>query len=137
MNSALHDVFPNSYHGYCCENMSMILKSRCRPNATQLALFWRACKAGSVLAFEQHYERLKNALPSQATWLDNIDRDKWALAYFPCIRFNVLVATFPDVISLLLFDEQNVPIMRLIDAVRHTIQVCVNKRSRGNNLYKL
>ncbi|KAL4589968.1 hypothetical protein LXL04_002881 [Taraxacum kok-saghyz] len=73
---------------------------------------------------------LKNALPTQATWLDNITRDKWAMAYFPCIRFNVLVATIPDAISLLLFDEQNVPIECLIDAVRHTLQVCVNERSR-------
>ena len=79
--------------------------------------------------FEHHYERLKNALPSQARWLDNIGRDKWARAYFHCIRFNVLVATIPDAISLLLFDEQNVPIECLIDAVRHTLQVCVNEHS--------
>ncbi|KAL4579914.1 hypothetical protein LXL04_016084 [Taraxacum kok-saghyz] len=131
MNSALHSVLPNSYHGYCCDNVSMILKSRCRPNATQVVLFWRAFKADYVLAFEHHYERLQNALPSQARWLDNIGRDKWARAYFPCIRFNVMVATIPDVISLLLFDEQNVPIETLIDAVRHTLQVCVNERSRG------
>ncbi|KAL4581060.1 hypothetical protein LXL04_017268 [Taraxacum kok-saghyz] len=39
------------------------------------------------------------------------------MAYFPCIRFNVMVATIPDAISLLLFDEQNVPIECLIDAV--------------------
>ncbi|KAL4584718.1 hypothetical protein LXL04_009326 [Taraxacum kok-saghyz] len=97
----------------------------------QLVPLHRSCKAGSVLAFEQHYKRLKNALPTQAMWLDNIARDKWAMAYFPCIRFNVMVATIPDAISLLLFDEQNVPIECLIDAVRHTLQVCVNERSRA------
>ncbi|KAL4579874.1 hypothetical protein LXL04_016042 [Taraxacum kok-saghyz] len=34
MNSALNSLFPNSYHGYCWDNVSMILKSWCRPNAT-------------------------------------------------------------------------------------------------------
>ncbi|KAL4591138.1 hypothetical protein LXL04_004088 [Taraxacum kok-saghyz] len=102
MRDARELCFPNSYRGYCCDNVSMILKSRCRPNATQVAI--------SVVAFEHHYERLKNALPSQARWLDNIGHDKWARAYFPYIRFNVMVATIPDALSLLLLDEENVPI---------------------------
>nr|GEX41142.1 hypothetical protein [Tanacetum cinerariifolium] len=81
--SAINNVFPNAFHGFCCRHLLMNLREKCPRFISKEELFWKACKAYRISDFEERFSTLRNWLPSVANKLDMIGLEKWARVHFP------------------------------------------------------
>ena len=135
--SAISNVFPTSYIGYCCHNMFITLVGRCRDAINYEHLYWQTCKAYTMGEFEENFVALQNAIPSQAHWLDSIGHEKWARSCLPNLRFNVLTAYtyMANSSSLIFMDAEDVPITSLLDGALSSLMIAYNQRRQygGNN----
>nr|KAJ0195919.1 hypothetical protein LSAT_V11C700368440 [Lactuca sativa] len=95
----IDDVFTKSYHVYTSYTMSI---------------------------FEKKFPRLSRDAHEVLT---NIGHLKWARAYFPIIRWNVLDMEVPQFFSVLLLNPCNVPIITLIEGIREYMRHTFVERS--------
>nr|KAJ0190593.1 hypothetical protein LSAT_V11C800408770 [Lactuca sativa] len=104
VSCCIDNVFTNSYHG---------------SGRSLETLYWKTLKSYTMSIFEQNFSRLSRDAREVLT---NIGHPKWARAYFPIIRWNVLDMEVPQYFSELSLNQRNVPIITLIEGIRENMQ---------------
>nr|KAJ0220370.1 hypothetical protein LSAT_V11C200061490 [Lactuca sativa] len=114
VSSCIDDVFTDSYHGYTCNSVHKYLCTRVGHGRSLETLLWITLKAYTRSIFEQSFARLSRDAREVLT---DIGHPKWARAYFPIIRWNVLGMEVPQFFSVLSLNQRNVPIITLIEGI--------------------
>lgn len=129
LDTALRQVFPESYRGYCCQLFAMKVRSLSRNSPLFMPLFWKTCKSNTLTAFDENFDRLKHILSTrQRRWLNAQSLATWARPYFPLSRFNITTIDIPNPITKFSRDDDNVPILFVLDAVRGATEVMFIQR---------
>ncbi|XP_052623728.1 uncharacterized protein LOC128129072 [Lactuca sativa] len=119
ISSYVGQVFLDAYHGYSSKSVLIYCRLRIGHSKNLDYLFFRPCKAYTTQDFQQSFSKLSDAAREVLT---NIGNKKWARAYFPNIRWNVLNINIPEFLSVLSVTQRNVPIISLIDTIVQYIQ---------------
>nr|KAJ0221401.1 hypothetical protein LSAT_V11C200064910 [Lactuca sativa] len=126
VSSCVNNVFTDSYHGYTCQSVHKYLCIRVGSGRSLETLFWITSKSYTMSIFEQIFSRLSHDAREMLT---NIGHPKWARAYFPIIRWNVLNMEIRQYFSVLSLNQCNVPIITLIEGIREYMQNTFVERS--------
>ncbi|KAL7607563.1 hypothetical protein Lser_V15G18042 [Lactuca serriola] len=127
---AVHRVYPDSYHGYCCKNIAEKIRASIGSNTVIEQLFWKTCKAYNLSQFYACLNNLKNEVNgNDLHWLDNIPIAKWVRACFPRVRFNVKFIDIPDVVNWFKTNSHEFPITTVIEMVHDSMQAVYLRRA--------
>nr|KAJ0223080.1 hypothetical protein LSAT_V11C200064920 [Lactuca sativa] len=125
ISSFVSHVFLEAY-GYSSKSVLIYCRLRMGQSTNLDYLFFRACKAYTTQDFQKSFFKLSHAAREV---LANIGKTKWARAYIPNIRWNVLNINIPEFLLVLSVTQCNVPIITLIDAIVQYIQRTFAERS--------
>nr|KAJ0192438.1 hypothetical protein LSAT_V11C800395340 [Lactuca sativa] len=114
VDSCIDNFFTDSYHGYTCTIVHKYLHTRVGSEKSIETLFWITLKSYTMSTFEQKFSRL--CIDAREV-LTNIGHPKWARAYFPDIRSNVLNMEVPQYFLVVSLNHRNVPIIALIEGI--------------------
>ncbi|KAL7608125.1 hypothetical protein Lser_V15G12923 [Lactuca serriola] len=117
--SCIGQVFPDAYHGYSSNSVLNYCQLRIVQSRNLDYLFFHVCKAYITQDFQQTFSKLNHGAQEV---LHNIGHMKWARAYFPNIRWNVLNIKIPEFLMVLSVSQHNVLIITLIDVIVQHIQ---------------
>ncbi|XP_023729221.2 uncharacterized protein LOC111876892 [Lactuca sativa] len=118
-SSCIGQVFLDAYHGYSSKSVLIYFRLRVGQSTNLDYFFFCVCKAYTTQYFQQSFSKLSYDAHEV---LANIGNMKWAWAYFPNIRWNVLNINIPEFLLVLSVTQCNVPIVTLIDAIVQYIQ---------------
>nr|KAJ0211845.1 hypothetical protein LSAT_V11C400198910 [Lactuca sativa] len=97
ISSCVDNVFSDSYRGYTCNSVQNYLRTRVGSGRSLETLFLITLKSYTLSSFAQNFSRL--SIDAREV-LTNIGHPKWARAYFPNIRSNVLNMEVPQYFSV-------------------------------------
>ncbi|KAL7595891.1 hypothetical protein Lser_V15G30488 [Lactuca serriola] len=126
ISSCVGQVFPDAYDGYSSKSVLIYCRLRIGQSTNLDYLFFRVCKAYTTQEFQQSFSKLSHAAREV---LANIGNTKWAHAYFPNIRWNVLNINIPEFLLVLSVTQCNVSIITLIDVIVQYIHQTFAERS--------
>nr|KAJ0198769.1 hypothetical protein LSAT_V11C600332460 [Lactuca sativa] len=126
ISSCVGQVFPDAYDGYSSKSVLIYFRLRIGQSTNLDYLFFRVCKAYTTQEFQQSFSKLSHAAREV---LANIGNTKWAHAYFPNIRWNVLNINIPEFLLVLSVTQCNVSIITLIDVIVQYIHQTFAERS--------
>nr|KAJ0188150.1 hypothetical protein LSAT_V11C900472720 [Lactuca sativa] len=92
VSSCIDHVFPDFYHGYTSKSVFKYMHTRGISDRTLEHFFWMTTNSYIVSNFEENFRWLN---PDAREVLANIGHVKWAKAYFPNIRWNVINIDVP------------------------------------------
>nr|KAJ0209830.1 hypothetical protein LSAT_V11C400161980 [Lactuca sativa] len=118
VSSCIEHVCYDSYHGYTSKSVFKYMHTRGVSGRTLQSLFWMTSNSYTMSKFE---ENLCHLTPDAREVLTNIGHTKWARAYFPNIRWNVVNIDVPH-FFVLSVNQRNVLIIMLTEAIRDYIQ---------------
>ena len=94
IEAALDDVLPRAAHAYCVFHIEKNVKSR---YYTKLGgLIFQAARAGTETTFEDTINRMKAMNKAAGAYVDGIDKNKWARAFFPTRRFGHVTSNIAE-----------------------------------------
>ncbi|GKC87247.1 transposase, MuDR, MULE transposase domain protein [Tanacetum coccineum] len=117
--SACATVFPNAFHGYCCRHLMMNCEIR---NKKHRAIYWKTCKAYTTGHFARLFTVLQGFKPIGFPKLLAAGLGTWSRAYCPADRYNYMTSNSAECINSLTKDIRKLPITRLVDRQRETLQ---------------
>ena len=120
--SALAEVFPGVHHGYCCHHLHYNMRSKYKKNAKVAWMYWKAAKAYTEFEFQQVMKSLSRVHLEAAAYLCEVGFDRWARAYFPGHRYNVMTTNIAESFNALVKHARGLPITMLIEFIRGTLQ---------------
>ncbi|GJX36802.1 transposase, MuDR, MULE transposase domain protein [Tanacetum coccineum] len=116
---ACKNVFPNSFHGYCCRHLMM----NCNMQSDKLnGLYWKTCKAYTIPEFEKLISLILTVRPDSHRKLVQAGFSKWTRALCPTTRYNYMTSNSVESINALTKDVRKLPITQLMDWFRDLLQ---------------
>ncbi|GKB81339.1 transposase, MuDR, MULE transposase domain protein [Tanacetum coccineum] len=116
---ACKNVFPNSFHGYCCRHLMM----NCNMQSDKLnGLYWKTCKAYTIPKFEKLISLILTVRPDSHRKLIQAGFSKWTRALCPTTRYNYMTSNSVESINALTKDVRKLPITQLMDWFRDLLQ---------------
>ncbi|XP_073138353.1 uncharacterized protein [Henckelia pumila] len=80
----------------------------------------KAAKAYIHIEFEEFYDDLKKGYPSITNYLEvSVDKEKWARAFFPGSRYNIMTTNGSESINSKLVLARELPITALLDSIQN------------------
>ncbi|XP_044497711.1 uncharacterized protein LOC123219789 [Mangifera indica] len=119
---SVREVFPNAHHGWCNHHIKGNMRSKYKQTKHIDGLFWRAAKAYRLPDFEGAMRMINEENPSAGAYLQGIDYGRWARAYFPGIRYNIMTTNIAESFNALARHARKLPVMMLLEFLRSTIQ---------------
>ncbi|KAJ9556887.1 hypothetical protein OSB04_011501 [Centaurea solstitialis] len=92
INTTITAIFPNSHHGLCCRHLVMNVRSRDPRIKVFKTPYWKACKAYTTYMFDRMINILRVAILDGAQLMEEVGVDRWSMAYFPGIRYNIMTS---------------------------------------------
>ncbi|KAK9064097.1 hypothetical protein SSX86_017969 [Deinandra increscens subsp. villosa] len=108
----IRTVYPRAFHGLCCRHLvgNLGLKSKVAET-----LFWQTCKAWTPAEFNSCFEALCEGRPKVRDILTDIGFERWARAYSPINRYDLMTSNSAESMNALSVDARKLPITKLID----------------------
>ncbi|XP_044468532.1 uncharacterized protein LOC123198030 [Mangifera indica] len=118
----VREVFPNAHHGWCNHHIKGNMRSRYKQTKHIEGLFWRAAKAYRIEDFQEALRMIRAENPTATAYLEGIDYQRWARAYFPGIRYNIMTTNIAESFNALARQTRKLPVMMLLEFLRSTLQ---------------
>ncbi|XP_044470500.1 uncharacterized protein LOC123199527 [Mangifera indica] len=93
-----------------------------KKNAKVAWMYWKAAKAYTEFEFQQVMKSLSRLHPEATAYLYEVGFDRWARAYFPGHRYNVMTTNIAESFNALVKHARGLPITMLIEFIRGTLQ---------------
>ena len=90
---ALSIIFPESHHKACAYHIKMNINHKFKTDHCD-SEFDLAAYAYRASEFHVHFEKIKLKDPRIASYLEEIGKEKWSRAYFPGVRYNVMMSNY-------------------------------------------
>ncbi|XP_075473853.1 uncharacterized protein LOC142504894 [Primulina tabacum] len=130
--NGLASVYKQARHGHCIWHLGQNIKLGPKSKVGGIALFMRAAKAYKQVEFGELYEEMKNSYPGITKYLEaSIDREKWARAYFPGSRYNIMTTNGSESINAKLVFARELPMIALLDAIQSLISSWFNNHRKA------
>ncbi|GJZ53134.1 transposase, MuDR, MULE transposase domain protein [Tanacetum coccineum] len=122
---ACKNVFPNSFHAYCCRHLMM----NCNMQSDKLnGLYWKTCKAYTIPEFEKLISLIRCVRPDAHKKLVEAGFSKWSRALCPTTRYNYMTSNNVESVKALTKDVRKLPITMLMDWYRDLLQKWYHER---------
>ncbi|XP_027364296.1 uncharacterized protein LOC113871400 [Abrus precatorius] len=107
---------PNAYHVYCIRHIASNFNRRFKNSAMKsmlMKLAYTPCKQ----RFEAGLNKFRSHSPEVQTWIDNISKEKWSLAYdHEGRRYGHMTTNLSESVNKVLKGARNLPITALVKA---------------------
>ncbi|XP_027362556.1 uncharacterized protein LOC113870158 [Abrus precatorius] len=107
---------PNAYHVYCIRHIASNFNRRFKNSAMKsmlMKLAYTPCKQ----RFEAGLNKFRSHSPEVQTWIDNISKEKWSLAYdHEGRRYGHMTTNLSESVNKVLKEARNLPITTLVKA---------------------
>jgi MULE transposase domain/MuDR family transposase/SWIM zinc finger len=124
----VHDIFPNSAHGYCLKHLEANFKKKFT-NKELHSLLWQAAAAFDEATFNIVMQNMRAINPDAVKWLlDNAPPIHWAECYFPGRRFGHLTSNIAESLNAWLLQARDLPILPMLEEIRHRLMDLFEKR---------
>ncbi|KAL5542974.1 hypothetical protein UlMin_010684 [Ulmus minor] len=121
ISSAVATVYPNAYHGLCMQHLKHTLKAKFKKIFLD-DLFCSAAKAYRVCDFNYFMLEMEKLEPSIPTYIRELDPEKWACAFFPRCRYNIMTTDIADSLKAILEKAREYPVATLMEQLCCMIQ---------------
>ena len=114
-------VFPNIVHGFCVQHLkaNLTTKSSGIPVGD---IFDNCARAYCVEKFHYFLEQMRALNSKIVTYLEEIDYEKWARAYFLGKRYTVLTTNIAESLNAVTRHARELPIVSLLEWFRGMLQ---------------
>ncbi|XP_073031260.1 protein FAR1-RELATED SEQUENCE 6-like [Primulina eburnea] len=130
--NGLASVYKQARHGHCIWHLGQNIKLGPKSKVGGIALFMQAAKAYKQVEFGELYEKMKNSYPGITKYLEaSIDREKWAIAYFPGSRYNIMTTNGSESINAKLVFARELTMIALLDAIQSLISSWFNNHRKA------
>ncbi|XP_073022686.1 uncharacterized protein [Primulina eburnea] len=130
--NGLASVYKQARHGHCIWHLGQNIKLGPKSKVGGIALFMRAAKAYKQVEFDELYEEMKKSYPCITKYPEgSIDREKWARAYFPGSRYNIMTTNGSESINAKLVFARELPMIALLDAIQSLISSWFNNHRKA------
>ena len=120
--TSVANIFPHAHHGICGVHLYFNIVSRFGKSKTVKGIFWEACRAYTVDAFDAAMDVMKKTKEPVWEYLKSINPETWSRAHFKGNRYNLMSSNSAESINALSRHARKVPILMLIDFFRATMQ---------------
>lgn len=118
---ASEKIFPGAVHGFCMQHLLRNLNARFKGVKLD-ALFYRCAKAYRIGDFEYYMRQMEAIRAGIRKYLQDAGFDKWARAYFPRRRYDVMTTNISESMNAALLEAREYPIVALIEYFRSLLQ---------------
>ncbi|GJZ54537.1 transposase, MuDR, MULE transposase domain protein [Tanacetum coccineum] len=89
-------VFLNAFHGFCCRHLMMnaVIKKE-----KHKAVYWEACKADTIEAFDECMDYIQSAIPTAYVKLVKAGFIRWSRDHCPTNRYNYLTSNTAESVN--------------------------------------
>ncbi|XP_044496513.1 uncharacterized protein LOC123218895 [Mangifera indica] len=111
------------------------MRSKYKKNAKVAWMYWKVAKAYTEFEFQQVIKSLSRLHPEATAYLCEVGFDRWARAYFPGHRYNVMTTNIAKSFNALVKHTRGLPIIMLIEFIRVTpwVEDKIAKRVRKSS----
>ncbi|GKE70424.1 transposase, MuDR, MULE transposase domain protein [Tanacetum coccineum] len=105
-------IFPNAFHGFCCRHLMMnaaIKKDKHK------AVYWEACKAYTIEAFDECMDYIQSAIPMTYVKLVKAGFTRWSRAHCLANHYNYLTSNSVESANLLSRRAHKLPVIHLME----------------------
>nr|KAJ0209764.1 hypothetical protein LSAT_V11C400221740 [Lactuca sativa] len=123
---SIQNVFPNAQHGLC--GFQLIGNIFHTFEKKIAILFWKLVRAYKTTEFEFYWGRLRNIIDDVATYLSQIPREKWTIAYCPTTRYDYMTSNSAESMNVVSNKSRKLPILPLLEFFRALMHKWFYKR---------
>nr|KAJ0196537.1 hypothetical protein LSAT_V11C700360500 [Lactuca sativa] len=112
---SIQNVFPNAHHGLCGFHLIGNIVHTFGKNKKTTILFRKLVRAYKTTEFEFYWGRLRNIRDDVATYLSQIPREKWTIAYCPTTRYDYMTSNSVKSMNAVSNKARKLPILPLLE----------------------
>ncbi|XP_059306228.1 uncharacterized protein LOC132057618 [Lycium ferocissimum] len=118
IKNVVADVYKLAYHGFCMYHITMNLRSK-YGDCDILYNFQEASKAYTLDEFSVYFDAIMKSNVEAGWYLENdIGFEKWARAYFPGNRYNLMITNISESLNAVLKVQRSWPIVSVLKAIQ-------------------
>ena len=105
IEAAVRTIFPNANHSFCVYHIQKNVKAKFKTALD--GLLFKAAKTPSVVEFANVMAQIKTLHGAAGAYIEEIDKTKWARAFFPARRFGHVTSNVSESMNWWLEDARH------------------------------
>ncbi|KAL5578710.1 hypothetical protein UlMin_011152 [Ulmus minor] len=129
INNAVHEVFPQAFHGICMYHLLNNLKTKFRNKTKELEQHYiRTAKTYNLQDFHVLFYTLYSAVPGVKEYLEAVGLDRWTRSHAPSRRYNIMTTNISESLNAVLVKVRELPITAFVNEIRLLCQKWFHER---------
>ncbi|XP_049397325.1 uncharacterized protein LOC125861482 [Solanum stenotomum] len=120
-------IYPASHYGCCMRHLGENIRNNFH-NSKEVIHFYKAAKAYDRCEFNDHFNQIRDLVPTAAETLESIGFHTWSRAFCPGNRCNIMTSNITESVNSTFDVEREFPIVALFDEINRRFALLFHQR---------